>query len=80
MLTIAHRLNTIMDANRVMLLQDGRIIEFDSPAALLRQKDGAFKKLVEETGSANAQLLTTLAEEAHERNGNAVADGLNKPS
>merc|ERR1712161_164635 len=36
-LTIAHRLNTIMDSDRVLVLDDGYVAEFDSPSALIEQ-------------------------------------------
>lgn len=36
--TIAHRLNTIMDYDRVMVLEDGSIAEFDAPSRLLEQR------------------------------------------
>ncbi|KAM7027196.1 ATP-binding cassette sub-family C member 10 isoform 1-T1 [Passerculus sandwichensis] len=39
-LTIAHRLNTILDSDRVLVMQAGRVAELDSPA-LLSQKDGS---------------------------------------
>ncbi|VDM53213.1 unnamed protein product [Angiostrongylus costaricensis] len=49
--TIAHRLNTIMDYDRVMVLKDGRIIEFDSPKALLCNRNSTFARMVEESRS-----------------------------
>uniref|UniRef100_A0A8C5JW82 MRP2 protein n=1 Tax=Junco hyemalis TaxID=40217 RepID=A0A8C5JW82_JUNHY len=48
-LTIAHRLNTIMDSNRVMVLHAGQIVEFDSPEELLR-KEGIFSAMAKDAG------------------------------
>ena len=41
-ITIAHRLNTVMDSARVMVLDNGRIAEFDSPQILLADKQSLF--------------------------------------
>jgi len=51
-LTIAHRLNTIMDSDRVLVLDDGNVAEFDSPSALIRQ-GGIFASMVEKSESAH---------------------------
>ncbi|XP_062444048.1 ATP-binding cassette sub-family C member 6-like [Rhea pennata] len=48
-LTIAHRVNTIMDCDRILVLENGWIVEFDTPEKLIAQK-GAFYRLVEESG------------------------------
>lgn len=44
-LTIAHRLNTIMDSDRVALLSDGKLLEYDAPGNLLKQSRSAFKAM-----------------------------------
>jgi len=51
-LTIAHRLNTIMDSDRILVLDDGHVVEFDSPRNLLSKTDGHFKSMVEKSQSA----------------------------
>lgn len=44
-LTVAHRLNTIMDSDYILVMNDGRAVEFDTPGALL-QRGGMFRNLV----------------------------------
>ncbi|GFT34184.1 multidrug resistance-associated protein 1 [Nephila pilipes] len=41
-LTIAHRLNTVMDYDRIMVLDQGKVAEFDSPETLLKDKNSIF--------------------------------------
>lgn len=49
-LTIAHRLDTIMDSDRVLVLERGTIKEFDTPENLLKNKDSEFFSLCKEGG------------------------------
>ncbi|OBA20261.1 hypothetical protein METBIDRAFT_44026 [Metschnikowia bicuspidata var. bicuspidata NRRL YB-4993] len=49
-LTIAHRLNTIMDSDRIVVLEQGEIAEFDTPENLLKRKDSLFYSLSKEGG------------------------------
>ncbi|KAF8213492.1 hypothetical protein K438DRAFT_1956873 [Mycena galopus ATCC 62051] len=50
LLTVAHRLQTIMDADKIMVLDAGRIVEFDTPKELLKNKQGMLRALVDESG------------------------------
>uniref|UniRef100_A0A8C7DD20 ATP-binding cassette sub-family B member 6 n=1 Tax=Oncorhynchus kisutch TaxID=8019 RepID=A0A8C7DD20_ONCKI len=45
-LTIAHRINTIMDSDRVLVMHSGKVVEFDTPADLCQRDDSIFCKLV----------------------------------
>ncbi|KAL9978597.1 hypothetical protein ACROYT_G016132 [Oculina patagonica] len=45
--TIAHRLNTIMDYDKVLVMEQGRVVEFDKPEVLLQNKNGVFARLVQ---------------------------------
>ena len=47
-ITIAHRLQTIIDNDKVLVLGDGQVVEYDTPAKLLENKESHFTKLVEE--------------------------------
>ncbi|QRV86038.1 ABC transporter transmembrane region [Ceratobasidium sp. AG-Ba] len=59
LIIVAHQLQTICDADKVMVLDEGKILEFDSPAALLHKQGGAFKSLVDRSG--DRQTLYKMA-------------------
>ncbi|KAF9178380.1 hypothetical protein BGZ50_007768, partial [Haplosporangium sp. Z 11] len=50
-LTIAHRINTVMDSDRIMVLDQGKVAEFDSPARLLSDPTSIFYSLAKESGN-----------------------------
>ncbi|KAG0083144.1 hypothetical protein BGZ92_011054 [Podila epicladia] len=60
-ITIAHRLNTVVDYTRIIVMEQGQVSEYDTPATLLDDRESAFSKMVDETGAKNAALLRTLA-------------------
>ncbi|KAK3432700.1 hypothetical protein EUGRSUZ_D00224 [Eucalyptus grandis] len=60
MLIIAHRLNTIIDTDRILVLDAGQVAEHDTPENLLSNEASAFSKMVQSTGSAHAQYLHGL--------------------
>ncbi|KAH9840313.1 P-loop containing nucleoside triphosphate hydrolase protein [Rhodofomes roseus] len=49
LLTVAHRLQTIMDADKVMVLDAGRIVEFGKPSELLKDEKGTLRALVDKS-------------------------------
>ena len=63
-LTIAHRLHTIMDSTQVMVFDQGKLAEFAPPPVLLADEDSLFSKLVADTGSAATHLRALAAEAA----------------
>ena len=48
-MTIAHRIHTIVDYDRILVMNNGRVAEFDTPSALLSNKTSLFYSLVNET-------------------------------
>lgn len=64
-LTIAHRLNTVMDSDRILVMDAGRCVEFASPHELLTRPSGTkvFYNMLKETGKSSFETLRKLAEE-----------------
>ncbi|XP_024437183.2 ABC transporter C family member 12 isoform X5 [Populus trichocarpa] len=66
MLIIAHRLNTIIDCDRILVLEAGQVLEHSTPEELLSNEGSAFSRMVQSTGPANAQYLHSLVFESKE--------------
>ena len=52
-ITIAHRLNTIIDYDRVLVLENGQVVEYDKPEILLQNERGQFSRLYRHGGYGN---------------------------
>ena len=65
MITIAHRLNTIADYDKVIVMKKGEIMEMDAPWRLIEKK-GMFYDMVKHTGK-NAEKIMTKAKESYRK-------------
>ncbi|KAI9205946.1 P-loop containing nucleoside triphosphate hydrolase protein [Polychytrium aggregatum] len=64
LITIAHRLNTVIDYDRVVVMKDGLLVEVGSPAELLDSENKhftLFKDMVKETGASHSEFLAKRA-------------------
>ena len=61
-ITIAHRLNTIIHYDKILVLDDGEVKEFDRPLSLLRDESSFLGRLVRKTGGKYLTRMLTLAE------------------
>lgn len=53
-ITIAHRLDSIMDSDRVLVMRDGEVAEFDEPKVLLEDRNSVFRSMAIEAGQIKA--------------------------
>lgn len=63
MLTIAHRLHTVLNSDKILVIDAGTVVEFDHPHKLLQNINGFFYGMVQQTGMTTARLLHHIASE-----------------
>ncbi|KAG0021359.1 Multidrug resistance-associated protein 4 [Entomortierella chlamydospora] len=59
-LMIAHRLNTIIECDKILVMEDGRVVEFDHASKLIENKEGYFHNLVSQSGPDSVARLKTM--------------------
>ncbi|CAG8547028.1 11089_t:CDS:10 [Funneliformis mosseae] len=64
-LTIAHRLRTVADYDKILVMDAGNIIEYDMPYILMQKPDGMFRGMCERSGELNE--LLEVAKEKYEK-------------
>lgn len=74
LLTIAHRLNTIMDYDVVLVMDKGKVAEFGSPKDLLENPDGLFTGLVDSTGRESSMVLRRMSQQHLHSSSSSLSD------
>ncbi|KAL8637025.1 MAG: hypothetical protein Q9226_009170 [Calogaya cf. arnoldii] len=64
-ITIAHRLQTIIDYDKVLVLDKGRVVEYDAPWGLITREDSIFQGMCEMSG--DLEMLTEEAKKAESK-------------
>lgn len=72
-ITIAHRLHTIVEYDRVVVMHEGRVAEVGTPADLVDKQDGLFRGLISALGAEDERTLLELIARNHSKNKRASA-------
>lgn len=64
-ITVAHRLHTVMDSDRILVMEAGSVKEFDAPHILLETDNGLLRNMVEATGPQDSEMLKKIAEQKY---------------
>ena len=73
-LTIAHRIDTILDYDRILIMDKGTVLEYDRPDALLSNEKSRFSEIVQESFGVNLEQVLKNKMKYHQ--GNDEEDGL----
>ncbi|XP_052753847.1 ATP-binding cassette sub-family C member 4-like [Galleria mellonella] len=73
-LTIAHRLHTVMDSDKVLVMDAGQMVEFDHPHILLQRPGGVLRGMVDQTGRSMADTLARIAQQTYEQKQTPAAE------
>ncbi|GJJ76107.1 hypothetical protein EMPS_08466 [Entomortierella parvispora] len=66
LLTIAHRLRTIIDFDKVLVMDHGQVVQFDRPWNLIREEGGVFRGMCQRSGEFDLLVeMANTAERAH---------------
>nr|XP_039259168.1 multidrug resistance-associated protein 4-like isoform X2 [Styela clava] len=66
-ITIAHRINTVIDSDRILVLGGGLVKEFDEPYKLLQNKNGHFANIIKTIGCQEAKILESEAKRIYDK-------------
>lgn len=62
MITIAHRLNTIIYYDKILVLENGEIMEYDTPLNLVKDPNSFLGKIIRKVGKGFLNKMISLAE------------------
>ncbi|KAK9869560.1 hypothetical protein WA026_003313 [Henosepilachna vigintioctopunctata] len=65
-LTVAHRLSTVIDSDKILVIDSGELVEIGHPYILIKNGNGKFQSMVAHTGSSMAEQLTNIAQRSYE--------------
>ncbi|KAF9912909.1 hypothetical protein EC991_007521 [Linnemannia zychae] len=71
LLTIAHRLRTIIDFDKVLVMDHGQVVQFDTPWKLLQEEGGIFRNMCQRSGEF--ELLMEMASAAERNNSSSAS-------
>lgn len=66
-MTIAHRLHTVMDNDKILVMDAGNIVEFAHPYELIKNENGHLRNLIDQTGPSTASMLIDVAKQNYDK-------------